>query len=133
MNEPSIFTKIINGEIPSHKVYEDEHTFAFLDIHPAAEGHVLVVPKQEVEFVWDLDDEPYQALTAAVRKVALRLRDVMGKPYVGEMIVGTDVPHAHIHVMAFEKPHELKRTIEEATAEPDHDALRLVAEKIRFS
>lgn len=133
MNEPSIFTKIINGEIPSHKIYEDEQTFAFLDIHPAADGHVLVVPKHEVEFVWDLSDEEYQALTMTVKKIAQRLQRVMGKPYVGEMIVGTDVPHAHVHLIAFEHSHELKRAIGAETIEPDHEALAIVAEKIRFA
>jgi histidine triad (HIT) family protein len=133
MKEQSIFTKIINGEIPCYKIYEDEKTFAFLDIHPTVEGHVLIVPKTEVEFLWDLSSDDYDAVTRTVKKVALRLRDVLKKPYVGEMVVGTDVPHAHVHVMAFDKAHELKRTLESATAEPDHDALASIAKKLRFS
>jgi len=132
MSEPSIFTKIINGDIPSHKIYEDERTLAFLDIHPAAEGHTLVIPKAEVEFVWDLSEEDYRALMATVQKVALRLREVTGKPYVGEMIVGTDVPHAHVHLVAFDQPQELKRTIEPSTAEPHHEALKIMSDKLRF-
>jgi histidine triad (HIT) family protein len=133
MNKPSLFTKIISGEIPSHKVYEDSHTLAFLDIHPTVEGHVLVVPKLEVEFVWDLPDEDYHALMSTVKKVAHRLKDILGKKYVGEMIVGTDVPHAHVHVQAFNETHELKRTLEGSQAEPDHVALATMAEKLRFS
>lgn len=128
----SIFSKIVSGDIPSHKVYEDERTLAFLDIHPVTEGHVLVVPKTEVEFVWDLSDDDYHAVMATVKKVAARLREVLQAPYVGEMVVGTDVPHAHVHVVPFHQPHELKRTLETATAEPDHDALAVTATKLRF-
>ena len=131
--EDTIFTKIIKGEIPAHKIYEDDKTLAFMDIHPVAEGHVLVVSKQEVPFVWDLSDEDYQALMATVKKVALKQREVMQKPYVGEMIVGTDVPHAHIHVVPFSQTHELKRTLNAIDeAEPDHESLAVVAEKLRI-
>ncbi|HEU4830969.1 MAG TPA: HIT domain-containing protein, partial [Candidatus Saccharimonadales bacterium] len=65
MQEPSIYTKIINGEIPSYKIYEDDVTYAFLDIHPITPGHTLVIPKKQVEFLWDLDDETYRAVTAS--------------------------------------------------------------------
>lgn len=132
MNQPTLFTRIINGEIPCHKIYEDDKTFAFLDIHPVAEGHVLVIPKVEVEFVWDLEDEDYQALMAATKKIALRLREVTGKTYVGERVIGTDVPHAHIHLIPFNASSELHRTPESATAEPDHEALAAIAERLRF-
>ncbi len=128
----SIFTKIVKGEIPCHKVYEDDKTLAFMDIHPVAEGHVLVVSKTQVEFVWDLTDEDYTVLMAAVQKVGRRLREMIDKPYVGEMVIGTDIPHAHVHVLPFTEPHELKRTLETATAEPDHVALAALAEKLRF-
>lgn len=131
--EESIFTKIIKGEIPCHKVYEDDKTFAFMDIHPVAEGHVLVISKLQVPFVWDLPDEDYEALTATVKKVALKQRAVMQKPYVGEMIVGTDVPHAHVHVVPFSQTHELKRTLNAIDeAEPDHESLAEIAKKLRI-
>lgn len=133
MQEPSIFTKIINGDIPVHKVYEDERTLALLDIHPVAEGHTLVIPKVQVEFVWDLDDDDYRAVMSTAKKVALRLREVIGKPYVGEMIVGTDVPHAHVHIIPFAETHELKRHLENSTAEPDHATLEKLAERLRFN
>lgn len=132
MSEPSIFTRIVNGEIPSHKVYEDERTLAFMDIHPAAEGHVLVVPKTQVEFVWDLPADDYQALMATVQKVALRLREVIGKPYVGEVVVGTDVPHAHVHLVPFIQSAELHRAMTPSDTEPDHAALAALAQKLRF-
>lgn len=128
--QDSIFTKIINGEIPCHKVYEDEQTFAFMDIHPAAEGHVLVVPKKQVEFVWDLPDEDYQAVMATVKKIALKQREVFNKPYIGEMIVGTDVPHAHVHVVPFHEAHELKNALTPVESEPNHDELAAVAAKL---
>ncbi len=131
MND-SIFTKIIKGEIPCHKIYEDDKTLAFLDIHPVMDGHTLVVSKAQVEFIWDLTSEDYQAVSSTVQKVGLRLREVIGTPYVGQMVVGTDVPHAHVHVVPFNKTDELKRTLESSTSEPDHELLAKLAEKIRF-
>ena len=133
MQEPTLFSRIISGEIPSHKIYEDSQTLAFMDIHPVADGHVLVISKTQVEFVWNLNSSDYTALMATVQKVALRLRDVTGTPYVGEMVVGTDVPHAHVHVIPFTETSQLKRTLDSSTAEPDHEALAKLAEKLSFS
>lgn len=130
---PSIFTQIINGGIPSYKVYEDDRTLAFMDIHPVAKGHVLVVPKTETEFVWDLSPEDHAALYATVRKVGRRLREIVGTPYVGEVVVGTDVPHAHVHVVPFTHTYELKRTLDNATLPTDHEALSALAERLYFS
>ena len=101
--EDSIFTKIIKGEIPCHKIYEDENVLAFLDIAPANTGHTLVVPKKQVEFVWDLAAEDYQALMATVKQIASNLREKTGCKYVGSAIVGTDVPHAHVHLVPFDE------------------------------
>jgi histidine triad (HIT) family protein len=129
--QDSIFTKIIKGEIPCYKVYEDDKTFAFLDILPKTPGHTLVVPKKQVEFVWDLDDEAYQAVMATVKKVALRIREVSGKTYVGEMVVGEQVPHAHVHVYAFDNLEESRR-VPDPNAEPDHEALAEMAKKLAF-
>jgi len=131
--EDSIFTKIIKGEIPCHKVYEDNKTLAFLDINPVADGHTLVIPKAQVEFVWDLPDDDYTALMASVKKVGNRLREVMGKEYVGVMVVGTDVPHAHVSVVAFNQPGEMKRALDGLGDSADQESLRVVAEKLRFS
>lgn len=129
--EDSIFTRIINGEIPSHKIYEDEHTYAFLDIHPIAPGHTLVIPKQQVAFVWDLDDEMYQALQASVKKIAVHLRAALGVPYVGEQIIGVDVPHAHVHLIPFTEIGEYRRH-PDMTTEPDHELLANIASKLRL-
>lgn len=129
--QETIFTKIIKGEIPSHKIYEDEHTFAFLDIHPKTPGHVLVVSKVPVEFVWELTESDYAAVMATVRKVAHRLKAVLGKPYIGEMILGVDVPHAHVHVFPFSTKTESQH-VPDLEAEPDHQALADMAEKLAF-
>lgn len=131
MSEPSIFSKIVSGKIPSHKVYEDGATLAFMDIHPVTQGHVLVIPKKQVEFVWDLDDDTYQAVMATTQKVALRLREVIGKPYVSARIVGVDVPHAHVQLIPFTDSSELAYH-PDMNAEPDHGALAVLAERIRF-
>lgn len=127
--QDSIFTKIIKGEIPSHKIYEDSDTFAFLDIHPVAEGHTLVIPKKQVEFLWDLDDATYRALMATTKKIALHLRKTMGVPYVGVKVVGTDVPHVHIHLVPFTTSEEY-HAHSDMTAEPNHTELAALAEKL---
>jgi histidine triad (HIT) family protein len=130
--QDSIFTRIIKGEIPCHKVYEDNLTIAFLDIHPKTPGHTLVVPKNQVEFAWDLPDEDYAALMATVKKVALRIREVMQAKYVGEQIVGIDLPHAHVHVFAFNNMDEY-RLAPDMSADPDNEALEAIAQKLSFS
>jgi histidine triad (HIT) family protein len=127
----SIFTKIIKGEIPAHKIYEDDKTFAFLDIHPKTPGHTLVVSKNQVEFVWDLDDEDYQALMATVKKVGRRIREVVGSEYVGMQVIGEEVPHTHIHVFPFNTLEEFRR-IPDPGAEPDHETLAAIAKKLAF-
>lgn len=127
--QDSIFTKIIKGEIPSYKVYEDEKTHAFLDIHPITPGHVLVVPKKQIEFLWDLDDEYYQAVMATVKKLALQLRAALEVPFVGVKVIGVDVPHAHVHVVPFTTVDQYRNRPDQS-AEPDHEALKMVLEKL---
>lgn len=133
MQEPSIFTKIINGDIPSYKVYEDDKTLAFLDIYAVVEGHTLVIPKRQVEFLWDLEEPDYQAVMITAQKVARRLRDVLGAPYVGEKVVGTDVPHAHVHLIPFTTASEYHRSGQDNADEPDHEALAVLAARLAFS
>jgi|SRR5690606_30501743 len=127
--EPTIFTKIINGDIPSHKIYEDDRTYAFLDINPLTPGHTLVVPKAQVEFVWDLSDDDYQAVMTTAKKVAKRIRDTLQPSYVGQKVVGTDVPHAHVHVIPFDDPAQFNRHTGSAAEQVD---LSQIAEKLRF-
>ena len=98
----SVFTKIIRGEIPCYKIYEDERTFAFLDISPEAVGHTLVVPKNEVAKVYELQDEDYRAVMETVRKLMQHYETVLGKRMTMK-VVGVDVPHAHVHILPFDE------------------------------
>ena len=108
---PSIFTKIIQGEIPCYKIYEDDKTFAFLDIHPESKGHVLVIPKSEVDKIYDLPEEDYQALMATVKKLSSHMEKVLGARTLWK-VVGTDVPHAHVHLMPLDETWQYGRTLE---------------------
>ncbi len=95
----TIFSKIIKGEIPSHKIAEDDRFFAFLDINPLAKGHTLVIPKQETDNLFDLDDETYKDLWLFAKKIARALDKSMTCERVGVAVVGLEVPHAHIHLV----------------------------------
>lgn len=99
---PSLFTKIINGEIPSYKIYEDDKTFAFLDIHPETRGHTLVIPKKEVDKIYDLENEDFIALMNTVKKLSQHMEKVTGRRTLWK-VIGTDVPHAHIHLTPFDE------------------------------
>ncbi|MBL7799532.1 MAG: HIT family protein [Chitinophagales bacterium] len=95
----SIFTRIINGDIPCYKIYEDENYFAFLDISPLAKGHALVVPKQEVDYIFDLSDETYQGLMQVSKKIAIAIQTAVPCKRIGIAVVGLEVPHAHVHLI----------------------------------
>jgi len=95
----SIFSKIAKGEIPSYKVAEDEQYFAFLDIHPLVEGHTLVIPKQQIDYIFDIDDDLYQGLFLFAKKVAVALEKAVPCQRIGIAVVGLEVPHAHIHLV----------------------------------
>lgn len=107
----SIFTKIIRGEIPSYKIYEDDKTYAFLDIHPETKGHTLVVPKNEVDKIYDLPDEDYQALMNTVKKLSKHLENRLGARTLWK-VVGTDVPHAHVHLMPLDEEWQHGKTLD---------------------
>lgn len=94
----SVFTKIVQGEIPCYKIYEDEKTMAFLDIEPEVPGHILVIPKMEVDKVYELEADDYDAVMATVKKLAKHMDKVLGERIMIK-IVGVDVPHAHVHLM----------------------------------
>jgi histidine triad (HIT) family protein len=116
----SIFTKIINGEIPCYKITEDERYFAFLDINPLAKGHTLVIPKKEIDNLFNLDDELFQGLCLFAKRIANAMEKTIVCKKVGIAVVGLEVPHAHIHLIPingiydidFSKP-KLKLTKEE--------------------
>jgi histidine triad (HIT) family protein len=114
MAEDSIFTKIIKGEVPSYKIYEDDLTIAILPLHPIALAHVIVIPKLQVPYFYDLPDKDYEALMSTVKKVAKHLKDVINSKRVGLKVVGLDVDHTHVHVVAFDN-------IEQFNEEEDHD------------
>lgn len=95
----TIFSKIAAGEIPSYKVAEDEKHFAFLDINPMAAGHTLVIPRREVDYLFDLTPEEYGELMEFARKVALKLKKAVACQRVGVAVLGMEVPHAHIHLV----------------------------------
>lgn len=132
--EDSIFTKIINGEIPCHKVYEDARVLAFLDINPMTPGHTLVVPKKQIDHLWDLDDETYQYTMQIAKTVANRQREVLQPARVGMSLEGFEVPHAHIHIFPLVKG--LTSTVidhaKTGSQEPDHAALAEMAKKLQF-
>jgi len=100
---PSIFSKIIAGEIPSYKVAEDDRFYAFLDINPMSKGHTLVIPKQEVDYIFDLDDTTLKDMTAFAKKVAKAIEKAVSCKRVGMMVIGLEVPHAHIHLIPINK------------------------------
>lgn len=128
--EDSIFTRIVKGEIPCHKLYEDDATLAFLDIHPVQPGHSLVIPKQQVDKLYDLDDATYQAVMATAKKLARQLEAKLNKR-VGYLVVGVDVPHAHVQLIPFSEASEMHGEVD-MTAEPDHTALAEMAKRLRL-
>ena len=95
----TVFTKIVKGEIPSYKVAEDEHYFAFLDINPLARGHTLVIPKKEVDYLFDLDEDIYQGLFRFAKKVGGAIEQFIPCKRLGLVVYGLDVPHVHIHLI----------------------------------
>lgn len=119
----TIFSRIIAGEIPSYKVAENEHFYAFLDINPLTKGHTLVVPKREVDYIFDLTDDELAAMQVFAKQVALAIQQAFPCKKVGQAVIGLEVPHAHIHLipmqnesdMLFSNP-KLQLTPEEFTA-----------------
>lgn len=106
----SIFTKIINGDIPCYKIAEDENYFAFLDISPLAKGHTLVIPKVETDYLFDLDDDVLAGLNVFAKKVANALESTIECKRVGLLVIGTEVPHAHIHLIPFQTESQMAIT-----------------------
>jgi histidine triad (HIT) family protein len=124
---PSIFTRIIKGELPSYKIDEDEHCYAFLDINPNAHGHVLCVPKQEVDKLFDLDDDLYEHLMRFSKRIAKALRQAVSCERVGMAVIGLEVPHAHVHLIAISEMHQMTFQTKVKLSENEFAAL---AEKI---
>lgn len=133
--EDSIFTKIIKGDLPCHKIYEDDKTLAFLTIQPYLEGHTIVVPKVQVDDFEELADEDYQALFDTVKKVSKRIKSVYEVRKAIVVIMGYEVPHAHVHILPASSEDVYFDSIENRSripTEPDHTKLAQVAERLRF-
>lgn len=96
---PSLFTRIVNGEIPCHKIAETENYLAFLDVFPCAVGHTLVIPKKEIDYIFDLDDELYVGLMQFSKKIATAVERAISCKRIGVVVVGLEVPHAHVHLI----------------------------------
>jgi len=131
MQEPSIFTRIINSEIPAYKIYEDERVIALLDTHPLSEGHTLVIPKKQVDHIWDLDENDYTYLWEVVRKIGVHIREIIGATRVGVVVEGFGVPHTHVHLIPIYHSNDLKK-FQDHSVEPNHEALDRVASKLKM-
>src|SRR6201986_4153145 len=127
----TIFSKIVAGEIPAYKVAESIDYLAFLDINPLAEGHVLVIPKQEVDYLFDLDDELYTGLQIFAKIVATGLRKAIPCKRVGVAVIGIEVPHAHIHLIPMNRVSDLNFSRPKLSFTPEQ--LEATAEKIRLA
>lgn len=103
----TIFSRIIAGEIPCYKVAENDKFFAFLDINPLVKGHTLVVPKQEVDYIFDLSDEDLAAMHVFAKQIALAIQKAFPCKKVGEAVIGLEVPHAHIHLIPIQKESDM--------------------------
>lgn len=121
----SIFSKIIAGEIPCYKIYEDDKTLAFLDIHPETPGHTLVVPKVEVDKLYDLEMEDYLAVMKTVKMLAKRMEKVLGARTLIK-VIGTDVPHAHVHLVTFDPNYKYGQEVKMTEAEMKEIQTRLM-------
>jgi histidine triad (HIT) family protein len=125
----SIFTRIINRDIPGYIVAEDESYIAFLDINPLVVGHTLVVPKKEVDFIFDLDDQTLAGLNLFAKKVALAIRKTIPCKRVGVAVIGLEVPHTHIHLVPMNSMGDLNFT--RAKLNPSKEELAAAADKIK--
>ncbi|NOU58827.1 HIT family protein [Marinifilum caeruleilacunae] len=125
----SIFTKIVQGEIPCHKIAEDDKYFAFLDISPLAKGHTLVIPKQEVDYIFDLEDDVLAGLNLFAKKIAKAIDKSVECKRVGVAVIGLEVPHTHIHLVPLNRIGDLN--FESPKLSPSQEELAEVAEAIR--
>ncbi|HEX6889814.1 MAG TPA: HIT family protein [Chryseolinea sp.] len=127
----SIFTRIINREIPGHIVAEDERYIAFLDINPLTIGHTLVVPKKEVDYLFDLDDDTLAGMNVFSKKVAIAIKKAVPCVRIGVEVIGLEVPHAHVHLIPMNRTEDLN--FMRPKLKPTKEELTEVAERIRKS
>ena len=127
----SIFSKIIAGDIPSYKIAEDENYYAFLDINPLKKGHTLVIPKKEVDYIFDLDAETLAGLHVFAQKVAIAIKKVIPCQRVGVLVLGMEVPHAHIHLIPLEKETDILLANPKLSLSPEE--MEGIAARIRLA
>lgn len=125
----SIFSKIVRGEIPCHKIAEDDRFLAFLDIHPLAPGHTLVIPKKETDYLFDLEDQDLGAMVIFSKKIAKALRAAVPCLRIGVCVIGLEVPHAHIHLIPLNHVGDIN--FERPKLNPSEEELLVIAENIR--
>ena len=128
---PTIFTKIINGEIPCYKIAENETCFAFLDISPLAEGHALVIPKTETDYIFDIEDPAYTQLMQFAKRVASALKKSVPCKRIGVAVIGLEVPHAHIHLVPLNTMSDIN--FSKPKLNPSQEQLAAVVSKIKAS
>ena len=126
---PSIFTKIINGEIPSYKIAENEKFLAFLDVFPLVNGHVLVVPKKEIDYIFDIDDADLSEMILFSKKIAKAIQLAVPCKRIGIAVIGLEVPHAHIHLVPMNTVNDINFT--QTKLKPTNEELKNVALAIR--
>ncbi|MBL0735671.1 HIT family protein [Flavobacterium sp. GN10] len=119
----SIFTKIVNGEIPAYKIAEDENYLAFLDVNPNAKGHTLCIPKQEIDKIFDMDEELYLGLMKFSKKVAAALEKTVPCKRIGIAVVGLEVPHAHVHLIPLNHMDEMRFIDKVSLSKEEFEAL----------
>lgn len=124
----SIFSRIIAGEIPSYKIAEDENYFAFLDINPLTEGHTLIVPKKEVDYIFDLDDTTLAGMVLFAKKVAAKIKQKIACKRVAVVVLGLEVPHAHIHLIPIQSENDVDFQREKLKLTPEE--FRKIADKL---
>ena len=124
----TIFTRIVRGEIPSYKVAEDERFFAFLDINPLTKGHTLVVPKQETDYLFDLDDRTLADMIVFAKRIARKLKEKIECKRVAVVVLGLEVPHAHIHLIPIQDEKDLDFHKEKLKLSPEE--FRAIADTI---
>lgn len=127
----TIFTRIVNGEIPSYKVAESDRFYAFLDINPLAQGHTLVIPKNEIDYIFDIEDQEYQELFLFAKRVAAAIKKAIPCKRVGVAVLGMEVPHAHIHLVPLQTEGDMDFRKAKLSLTPE--TFKEIAEKISQS
>ena len=125
----SIFTKIIQGEIPCYKIAENEHFLAFLDVFPLVHGHILVVPKKEIDYIFDIDDAELSAMIVFAKKIAKAQKTAVPCKRIGVAVIGLEVPHAHIHLVPMNTSNDVNFT--QPKIKPTNEELAEMAERIK--